>query len=171
MTTVTSLPTEQEAFWYLGCLRIIQAIEEQAGHTVELTEYALSAGTHVYAHRHQDGDEGIYVVEGEAIVSCGEKIMSVTAGTLLALPQNIPHHIEASKAAPFEYLTWMMARGFAHTALHSGKPGQALVLSPPPFTSQERIHHLTLLLRNATVPSRGSLWYQQFTSLQEGTSR
>ena len=79
--------------------------------------------------------------------------MSATAGTLLFLPQNVHHHLEVGKAAPFRYLTWMTATGFAHNVLHIGEPGQALVLSPPPFASQERIQQLALLLRNATTPA------------------
>jgi quercetin dioxygenase-like cupin family protein len=151
---MTNLNTEQEALWYLGSLRIIQAIGEQAGRTVHLTEYVLPAGTHIYAHRHRDEDEGVYVIQGEATFSCGEKVMSGTAGTLLFLPQHVHQHLEVGKSAPFRYLTWMTATGFAHHILHIGEPGQALVLSPPPFAPQERIQQLALLLSNATTPSR-----------------
>ena len=153
MATRTPLNTEQEALWYLGTLRIIQAIGEQAGRAVHLTEHVLPAGTHIYAHRHRDEEEGIYVAEGEATFSCGETVMGATAGTLLFLPQNVHHHLEVGKSAPFRYLTWMTATGFAHHILHIGEPGQALVLSPPPFASQERIRQLALLLSNATTPS------------------
>ena len=153
MATRTTLQTEQEALWYLGTLRIIQTIGEQARRAVHLTEYVLPAGTHIYAHRHRDEDEGVYVAEGEATFSCGEKVMSATAGTLLFLPQHVHQHLEVGKSAPFRYLTWMTATGFAHHVLHIGEPDQALVLSPPPFASQERIQHLALLLRNATTTS------------------
>jgi mannose-6-phosphate isomerase-like protein (cupin superfamily) len=101
MATHTNLNAEQEALWYLGSLKIIQAIGERAGHTVHLTEYILPAGTHIYAHRHGDEDEGVYVAEGEATFSCGEKVMSVTAGSLLFFPQDVHHHLEVGKAAPF----------------------------------------------------------------------
>jgi quercetin dioxygenase-like cupin family protein len=153
MATRTTLTTEQEALWYLGSLRIIQAIGEQTGRAIHLTEYVLPAGTHLYAHRHGDEDEGVYVAEGEATFSCGEKVISVTAGTLLFFPQNVHHHLEVGKSAPFRYLTWLAATGFARNVLHIGEPGQPLVLSPPPFASQERIQQLALLLRNATTPS------------------
>ena len=154
MVTCTTLNEEQEALWYLGSLRIIQAIGEQAGHSVHGTEYVLPAGAHIYAHRHRNEDEGVYVTEGEATFSCGEKVISVTAGTLLFFPQNVHHHLEVDKSASFRYLIWVMTTGFAHNALHIGEPGQALVLSPPPFTSQERIQQLAILFRIATMPSR-----------------
>jgi quercetin dioxygenase-like cupin family protein len=153
MATRTTLNTEQEALWYLGSLRIIQAIGEQAGHAVHLTEHVLPAGTHIYAHRHRDEDEAVYVVEGEATFSCGENVMSATAGTLLFLPQNVHQRLAVGKSGHYRYLTWMTATGFAHNVLHIGKPGQVLVLSPPPFASQERIQQLAMLLRSATRPS------------------
>ena len=153
MASRTNMKAEQETLWYLGNLRIIQAITEQAGGAVHLTEFVLPAGTHIYAHKHRDEDEGVFVTEGEATITCGEKVMSITAGTLLFFSQNVHYHLEVSKSAPFRYLTWMTATGFAHNILHMGEPGQALVLSPPPFASQERIQHLAMLLRNATTPS------------------
>ena len=154
MATRTTLNAEQEALWYLGSLRIIQAIKEQAGYAVHLTEHVLPAGTHIYAHRHRDEDEGFYVAEGEGTFSCGEKVMSVTAGTLLFLPQNVHHHLEVGKSSSFHYMTWMMATGFAHNVLHMGKPGQALMLYPPPCASQVQIQQLAIQLRNATTPSQ-----------------
>jgi uncharacterized cupin superfamily protein len=153
MAIRTTLSTEQEALWYLGSLRIIQAIGKQAGHAVHLTEYVLPAGTHIYAHRHRDEDEGVYVVEGEATFSCGEKVMSITAGTLLSFPLNAHQHLEVGDYAPFRYLTWSTTTGFAHTVLHIGEHGQTLVLSPPPFAPQELIQQLAILIRNTMTPS------------------
>jgi mannose-6-phosphate isomerase-like protein (cupin superfamily) len=153
MTSHTTLNTEQEALWYLGCLRIIQAIGKLSGRTVYLSEYVVPAGTHIYAHRYRDEDEGIYVAEGEATIACGEKLMSVTAGTLVFLPQNVHQHLAVGKSAPFRYLTWITTTGFAHNALKMGETGQALVLSPPPCASQERIQQLTMLLRNTMTLS------------------
>ena len=153
MATSTISNKEQEALWYLGTLRIIQAVKEQTGQAVHLTEYVLPVGTHIYAHLHRNEDEGIYVVEGEATFSCGQKVMSATAGTLLFLPRNVQHHLEVGKATPFRYLTWKTEAGFAQHVLHLGEPGQELVLSPPPLASQEQVQQLALLLRNATTTS------------------
>jgi mannose-6-phosphate isomerase-like protein (cupin superfamily) len=153
MTIYSTLNAEQESLWYLGSLRIIKAIEEQFGHSIHLTKHILPAGTRIFANHHQDKDEGIYVVGGEAIFSCGEKVISATAGTLLVLPQNSHFYLEVSQPDPFHYLSWTTAQGFAHTVLHMGESGQMLVLSPPPSTPQERIQELAVLLRAATTPS------------------
>jgi hypothetical protein len=83
----------------------------------------------------------------------GVKVMSVTAGTLLFFPQDVHHHLEVGKAAPFRYLTWMTTKGFAYNVLLIGEPGQALVLSPPPGASQERIQQLALLISKAMTSS------------------
>ena len=153
MTTHSTLNAEQETLWYLGSLRIIKAIGEQSDHAVLLTEHILPAGTHIYANHHQDKDEGVYVTVGEATYSCGEQVISATAGTLLFLPQNVHHQLEVSKSDPFYYLSWTTAKGFAHNVLHMGEPGQALALFPPPSTPQERIQQLAILLRDVTIPS------------------
>lgn len=149
MATHTRFDTEQEALWYFGALRIIRAIQEQPGRAVHLTEHLLPAGTRIFAHRYQDAEEGVYVAEGEATFSCGERVMRAAAGTLLFLPQQMHQSLEAGTSAPLRYLTWMTATGFAHQVLHIGVPGQALVLNPPPLASPKRIQHLALLLRNA----------------------
>jgi quercetin dioxygenase-like cupin family protein len=153
MATSSSLDAEQEALWYLGSLRIIKAIGEQSEYAFHFIEHVLPAGTHIYTHRHRNEDKGVYVVEGEATFSYGEEVMSVTAGTLLFLPQNIHQHLEVGNFTPFRYLTWITTRGFAHNILRMGGPGQALVLSPPPFASQELIQQLAILLRNAASHS------------------
>ena len=153
MAIPTTLHEEQEAFWYLSSLRIIKAIGEQSEHTVQLTEHILPAGTRIYARHHWDEDEGIYVVEGEAIFSCGEGAMNVAPGTLLFYPQNVYHHLEVGKTMSFRYLSWIAATGFVQNVLHIGEPGQTLVLSPPPFTPQERIQQLAELIKDVTIPS------------------
>ena len=153
MATYSTLHAEQETLWCLGCLRIIQAIGERSGQAVILTEHVLPAGTHIYAHHHQDEDEGVYVTIGEATYVCGEKVICATAGTLLFLPQHVHHHLEVGKSDPFHYLSWTTAKGFAHDVLHMGEPGQALALTPPPSTPQERIRQVATLLRDATIPS------------------
>jgi hypothetical protein len=153
MTIDSTLNAEQESLWYLGSLRIIKAIEEQFGHAIHLTKHILPAGTRIFANHQQDKDEGIYVVEGEAIFSSGEQVISATAGTLLVLPQNAHLYLQVGQPDPFHYLSWKMGKGFAHTVLHMGELGQPLVLSPPPSTPQERIQELAVLLRDATTPS------------------
>ena len=80
--------------------------------------------------------------------------MRVIAGTLVFLPQHVHQHLEVGTSAPFRYLTWVMVTGFAHNALHIGEPGQALVLSPPPFAPQERISTPGSAAQKSTTPSR-----------------
>jgi len=146
------ITSEQNSLWYLGALRIIQAIGEQAGRATHLVEYELPAGARLCALRERGEEEGIYVVEGEAIFTCEEQIMYATAGTLMFLPQETHYHFATGKSPSFRYLTWRTAPGLAHQVLRMGKPGQMLVLAPSPVSSPDQVHHLALLLRHMLAP-------------------
>lgn len=153
MVTPTTSDIEQEELWYLGTLRIIQAIGQQDGHAVHPTEYAPPTGTHIYVHLKRNKDDSIYIETGELTVYCGDKGIHATAGTLVFLPQHVPYHLEVGKSAPCRYLTWMTTPGFAHKVLHIGEPDQALVLRPPLCVSEERVQQLALMLSNALTTS------------------
>ena len=143
------LDKEQEALWYLGGQRIINALGERFERAVRLTEFVTPAGTYVYAHLHKKEDEAHYVIDGEATVSCGGQVFHASAGTFLFLPCNVPHHMEVSKSGPFRYLTWMTPAGFAHDVTKMGNPNTALLLAPPPAPDRAKVQQLADLLRES----------------------
>jgi quercetin dioxygenase-like cupin family protein len=145
----TFLDKEQEALWYLGGQRIINALGERFERAVRLTEFVTPAGTYVYAHLHKKEDEAHYVIDGEATVSCGGQVFHASAGTFLFLPCNVPHHMEVSKSGPFRYLTWMTPAGFAHDVTKMGNPNTALLLAPPPAPDRAKVQQLADLLRES----------------------
>ena len=146
-----SLKTEQEALWHLGSRRIINALGEGVGATFRLTEFVTPAGTFIHTHLHKKEDEALYVIEGEAIISCGGQIFSVGPGTFLFLPCHVPHRLEVSRSGPFSYLTWMTPAGFAHAVTKMGNPNQALLLAPPLAPSRAKVQQLADLLRGSTT--------------------
>ena len=142
----TFLDKEQEALWYLGGQRIINALGERIEGAFRLTEFVTPAGTFVSAYRHKE-DEAHYVIEGEAIISCGGQVFHASAGTFLFLPCNVPHHMEVSKSGPFRYLKWMTPAGFAHDVTKMGDPNKALLLAPPLAPDRAKVQQLADLLR------------------------
>jgi len=149
--TSTFQDTEKEALWYLSSKSVIEALGEQLEGVFHLTEFVIPAGTLVYPHIHHKEDEAHYVIEGNAIISCAQQILHVSAGTFLFLPCNVPHHMEVSTSGPFRYLTWMMPAGFAHEVTQMGTPNNALLLAPPSITNRAKIQSLAHLLRKCSI--------------------
>jgi mannose-6-phosphate isomerase-like protein (cupin superfamily) len=147
----TFLDNEQEALWYLGGQRIINALGERIDGAFRLTEFVTPAGTFVYAHLHKKEDEALYVLEGKATISCGGQVFHVSAGTFLFLPCNVPHHLEVSRSGPFRYLTWMTPAGFAQDVTKMGNPNTALLLAPQLAPESAKVQQLADLLRGSTT--------------------
>lgn len=136
---------EQEALWFLGGLRIINALRERIGDALRLTEFASPARTHMYALRREE--EALYGLAGEATVVCGGRVFPVSAGTFLFLPGNVPYQMQVSTAGPFRYLAWLTPTGFAHEVIRTGDPSHALLLDPPLLADRATIQRLAELLR------------------------
>ena len=147
----TRLANEQEALWYLGGQRIINALGERIAGAFHLTELVTPAGTFISALRGKQEDEAQYVLAGEATVVCGGQTVQVSAGTFLFLPGGMPYQIEVSAASPLKYLTWLTPAGFAHAVTTLGTSNEALVLAPPPAPDRAKLQHLADLLRATTV--------------------
>ncbi len=102
----TVLDQEQEALWYLGGQRIINALSKRIEGAFRFSEFVTPAGTFIYAYMHKE-DEAQYVIEGEATISYGGQVFPVRAGALLFLPCTVPHQMEVSTSGPLRYLAWM----------------------------------------------------------------
>ena len=139
---------EQEALWYLGGRRMVDALVEQGGGAPPVTEFVTPAGTLVYAHLHKE-DEAFYAVDGEATVACSGQRFHLSAGTFLFLPCKIPHHMEVSTSGPFRYLTWMVPADFAQDVTKMGNSGVPLLLAPPHPSEPTKIQQLADLLRKS----------------------
>src|SRR5437879_5253568 len=79
--TLSVFRQEQEALWYLGGLRIIQALGEQPKEDRKIFEYLEPAGTYTFSYAPYREDTAFYVIEGEAVFSSGKTIAHATSGT------------------------------------------------------------------------------------------
>jgi mannose-6-phosphate isomerase-like protein (cupin superfamily) len=52
-----------------------------------------------------DGDQIIYVVEGEALVRIGDRDHKATAGALVMIPARTRHHVKNSGDVPLFFVT------------------------------------------------------------------
>ena len=141
-----SLDKEQEALWYLGGLRIIQALGEQPKEDRKILEYLEPAGTSTFSYAPYQEDTAFYVIEGEAISVSGEATILATPGTFLFLPRPEGFRSVVTSSGPARILTWTTPIGFAQQVTSMGNPGQAFVLSPPPLYESKKIQQLATFL-------------------------
>ena len=141
---------EQEMLWYLGGLRIIQALETQMKQTDPIFEYLEPAGTSTFSYAPTQEDTAFYMIEGEAIFVSGEATIHATPGTFLFLPRPVGFRSEVTPSGPAKILTWTTPMGFAQQVTCMGNPGQAFVLSPPPLYEGEKVQQLATFLRKIT---------------------
>jgi quercetin dioxygenase-like cupin family protein len=82
-------------------------------------------------HYHTLEDESFYVLEGEIDFHVGDKKCRASAGELVVLPKNVPHHFnlvsETAKA-----LLLITPAGFEVFFQEFGRPAQSLDLPPVP---------------------------------------
>jgi len=141
-----SLDKEQEALWYLGGLRIIQALGEQPKEDRKILEYLEPAGTSTFSYAPYQEDTAFYVIEGEAIFVSGEATIHAIPGTFLFLPRPVGFRSVVTSSGPARILTWTTPMGFAQQVTSMGNPGQAFVLSPPPLYESKKIQQLATFL-------------------------
>jgi len=63
------------------------------------------------AHRHEGADEAWYILEGELIVTIGERTIHAPAGTFLFAPRGVLHATINPGAQPARYLAWITPSG------------------------------------------------------------
>lgn len=149
----TSHWQERETLWYLGGLRIIQALETQIMQTGTIFEYLEPAGTSTFSYAPYQEDTAFYMIEGEATFVSGEATIHGTPGTFLFLPRPVGYRSVVTPSGPARILTWTTPMGFAQQVTSMGNPGQAFVLSPPPLFESQKVQQLATLLRktNQTI--------------------
>ena len=65
----------------------------------------IAPGADAGPEEHHEGDQIIYVIEGEAVVRLGEAEHSIGAGTLITIPAGQPHHVRNRGRSPLFLLT------------------------------------------------------------------
>ena len=147
----TSYWQETETLWYLGGLRIIQALETQMKQIGPILEYLEPTRTATFSYAPVQEDTAFYVIEGEVTFVSGEATMYATPGTFLFLPRPVGFRSVVTSSDPARILTWTTPVGFAQQVTNMGKPGQAFVLAPPSVFESEKVQQLATFLRKTTL--------------------
>jgi quercetin dioxygenase-like cupin family protein len=70
------------------CIRVAAA---DTNGVYSLVEIVSDPGDGTPLHLHQNEDEHLIVLEGTARLACGDKVFDAQAGSVVALPKNVPH--------------------------------------------------------------------------------
>lgn len=83
--------SRDRSVWYNGWLMTFLATGEDTNGQFALIEAIARRGNVPPPHIHHREDEIFYVLEGEIIVSVGDRTIKVTAGTMIFLPRYVRH--------------------------------------------------------------------------------
>jgi mannose-6-phosphate isomerase-like protein (cupin superfamily) len=145
--SMASSRQEQETLWYLGGLRIIQALETQVKRSSRIFEYLVPAKTSVLSYAPDPEDTAFYILRGEAAFQSGETTIQATPGTFMFLPRSTGYRYMVPATGSLRLFTWTTPPGFAQQVISMGNPGEAFVLSPPPTPESAQVQQFATLLR------------------------
>ena len=115
--------------WYDGSLMTFLATGEDTHGQFALIEAVARRGNVPPPHIHHREDEIFYVLEGEVIVSVGDRTIKGTPGTMFFLPRDVPHSftIESEQSRMLILLTPAGLEGWFK---EFSVPAQAMTLPP-----------------------------------------
>ena len=115
--------------WYNGWLLTFLATGEDTHGLFALFEATARRGNVPPPHTHRREDETIYVLEGEIVVSVGDRTIKGTPGTMVFLPRDVRHSftIESVQSRMLFLLTPAGLEGFFK---EFSVPAPAMTLPP-----------------------------------------
>jgi quercetin dioxygenase-like cupin family protein len=115
--------------WYNGSLMTFLATGEDTHGQFALIEAVARRGNVPPPHIHHREDETFYVLEGEVVVSVGDRTIKGTAGTMFFLPRDVPHSftIDSEQSRMLILLT---PAGLEEWFTEFSVPAQAMTLPP-----------------------------------------
>jgi mannose-6-phosphate isomerase-like protein (cupin superfamily) len=92
---ITSLASHRGAFF-----RVLQQTARS-----QVAVMTIAAGADGGPAEEHDGDQIVYVIEGEAILRVGDHEHQAAPGTVVTIPAGTRHHVRNPGAAPLFFLT------------------------------------------------------------------
>ena len=119
----------EHSVWYNGSLMTFLATGEDTHGQFALIEAVARKGNVPPPHIHHREDEIFYVLEGEVVVSVGDRTIKGTPGTMVFLPRDVAHSftIESEQSRMLILLT---PAGLERWFKEFSVPAQAMTLPP-----------------------------------------
>jgi mannose-6-phosphate isomerase-like protein (cupin superfamily)/catechol 2,3-dioxygenase-like lactoylglutathione lyase family enzyme len=115
------------AWWFLGTLAILRN-PEGASRTPAVIELTVPPGGSPPRHVHDALDDSFLVLDGQVVVRCGERTMTATAGTYVALPARVEHTFRVTSPVPARLLLVHADDSFLDVIEALGTPADELRL-------------------------------------------
>ena len=78
---------------------------EKIGGDSLTTSFVISIKQGVKKHLHKEHSETIHVLEGEAEMLLGDKMIHIKKGDYIFIPKNTPHKVEVTSTIPLKVLS------------------------------------------------------------------
>ena len=127
--------------WYNGSLMTFLATGEETQGKFALIEAVSRKGNDPPPHIHRREDEIFYVLEGEVVVSVGDRTIKGTPGTMIFLPRDVRHSftIESEQARMLILLT---PAGLERWFKEFSVPAPAMTLPPAGETEYRELQSM-----------------------------
>jgi mannose-6-phosphate isomerase-like protein (cupin superfamily) len=116
------------AWWFLDTL-VVEHVMAAGGPVV--LEMTLPAGSAPPLHVHHSLADSWYLLAGEMVVRCGDRMLSAGVGHWLSVPPGVPHAFRVVGGQPARILTVHDDRSFLDLVHDLGQPAKRIELPPP----------------------------------------
>lgn len=118
------------AWWFLGTLAVLRN-PQGAPRTPAVIELTIPAGGSPPRHIHDTLDDSFLMLEGNVVVSCGERSFTAAPGTYVVLPAGVEHTFRVTGASPAKMLLIHANDDFLKFIEAVGTPTRELTIPPP----------------------------------------
>ena len=117
---------EGAAFWFLNTLTINKVESAATQGRLCVVDHRVPPGFAPPPHVHEVSDEVLFVVDGEIDGFCGDTTWHAGPGSLIFLPNGIPHGFQFSQSGPGRLIIAVSPAGFEHQHAGASVGGQAV---------------------------------------------
>lgn len=125
---------EGEARWWFGGLAVIRATAADTGGQMTIVEMTEPPNMEGPLHVHYREDEAFWVLEGNATIEVGDRVVQAGPGDYVFGPRNVPHRYTTGDAG-CRLLFICTPGGFENLVRDMSTPAESRTL-PPPTTEE-----------------------------------
>lgn len=123
---------EGQAIWAMGSLFEVKLDKSQTGGALELAEILQPPGVATPLHRHSREAEVFYVLDGLLDYEAGGELHRLSVGSVMFLPQGVPHRFRIRGDSPARILALVSPGGLFDLYSSVGLPAESREIPSEP---------------------------------------